>query len=113
FFNPQTCFNSTELKEDQLLLLLESLEEGIMSQQLKLVKSILAHDMKRTTRPFRVDTGPLSLARGEKERKLTVTVVAMSGVELEEDGFTVCAGEAFVSVAALYASLYVLDALSN
>lgn len=34
----QTCFNSAELTEDQLLLLLESLEEKIVSQQLKLVR---------------------------------------------------------------------------
>ncbi|XP_069733140.1 gasdermin-A2-like [Phaenicophaeus curvirostris] len=101
-----------ELKEDQLLLLLESLEEGIVSRQLKLVENILAHDIKCKKSPFRVDASLLSFAR-EKEQKLTVTMVAMSGVKLQADGFTVCAEEAFSSMAALYASLYVLNVLTN
>lgn len=38
-----TCFNSAELSEDQLLLLLESLENRIVSQQLKLVREHTSH----------------------------------------------------------------------
>ncbi|XP_009568865.2 gasdermin-A [Cuculus canorus] len=101
-----------ELREDQLLLLLESVEEGIVSQQLKLVESILEQDIKHNKKPFCVDASLLSFAQ-EKEQKLTMTMVAMSGVKLQKDGSAVCAGEAFSSMAALYASLYVLNALSN
>lgn len=39
----QICFNSAELMEDQLLLLLESLEEKIVPQQLKLVREHTSH----------------------------------------------------------------------
>ncbi|NWR78951.1 GSDA3 protein, partial [Centropus unirufus] len=112
-FLEQTCFNSPELREDQLLLLLESLEEGIVSQQLKLVRTHTLHLAPKEGRgPFCVDASLLSFPQ-EKERKLTMAMVARSGVKLEEDGAVVCAGEAFSSMAALYASLYVLNVLSN
>ncbi|NXX96985.1 GSDA3 protein, partial [Centropus bengalensis] len=111
-FLEQTCFNSPELTEDQLLLLLESLEEGIVSQQLKLVRTYTLHLPPNEGGPFCVDASLLSFPR-EKERKLTMAMVARSGVKLEEDGAVVCAEEAFSSMAALYASLYVLNVLSN
>ncbi|XP_009989822.1 PREDICTED: gasdermin-A-like [Tauraco erythrolophus] len=101
-----------ELTEDQLLLLLESLEEKIVSQQLKLVKSILEHDIERGKGPFHVDASLLSFS-GEKEQKLTTAMVELSGVKLQEDGFAVCRKEAFSAVAALYVSLYLLNLLSK
>ncbi|KAM6042357.1 gasdermin-A [Chlamydotis macqueenii] len=101
-----------ELTEDQLLLLLESLEEKIVSQQLKLVKSILEHDIEHGTRRFSVDASLLSFAR-ERDQKLTIALVEMSGVKLQKDGSAVCTEEAFSAAAALYTSLYVLDLQSN
>ncbi|NXF40202.1 GSDA3 protein, partial [Nyctibius bracteatus] len=108
-FWAQTCFNSAELTEDQLLLLLESLEDKIVSQQLKLVREHAPQYMKR---PFSVDAGLLSFSQ-EKEQKLTIAMVEMSGVKLQKDGSAVCVEEAFSAVAALYVSLYVLNLLSN
>ncbi|XP_075578722.1 gasdermin-A-like [Pelecanus crispus] len=101
-----------ELKEDQLLLLLESLEEKIVSQQLKLVGNILEHDIKRGKGPFSMDTTLLSFSR-EEQQKLTFAMVEMSGVKLQKDGSAVCTGNAFPATAALYTSLYVLNLLSN
>ncbi|NXX57208.1 GSDA3 protein, partial [Scopus umbretta] len=108
----QTCFNSAELTEDQLLLLLESLEEKIVSQQLKLVENILEHDIEHMKGHFNVDASLLSFSR-EKEQKLTLAMLEISGVKLQKDGSAVCTGEAFSATAALYASLYVLNLLSN
>ncbi|XP_075579132.1 gasdermin-A-like [Pelecanus crispus] len=101
-----------ELKEDQLLLLLESLEEKIVSQQLKLVGNILEHDIERGKGPFSMDTTLLSFSR-EEQQKLTFAMVEMSGVKLQKDGSAVCTGNAFPATAALYTSLYVLNLLSN
>ncbi|NXU80613.1 GSDA3 protein, partial [Oreotrochilus melanogaster] len=99
-----TWFNSTELTEDQLLLLLESLEEKIVSQQLKL-------DIEHRRGPFSLDVSLLSFTR-EKEEKLTTAMVEMSGVKLQKDGSATCMEKAFSAVAALYVSLYVLHHLS-
>ncbi|KAM6107919.1 gasdermin-A [Pterocles gutturalis] len=97
-----------ELTEDQRLLLLESLEDKIVSQQLKLVGSILEHGKGR----FSVDASLLSFSR-EKEQELTIAMVEMSGVKLHKDGSAVCTEKAFSAMAALYASLYALSILSN
>ncbi|NWW94183.1 GSDA3 protein, partial [Rhynochetos jubatus] len=110
-FLVQTWFNSAELTEDQLVLLLESLEKKIVFQQLKLVKSILEHDLKHTTGHFSVDASLLSFSQ-EVEQKLTIAIVEMSGVKLQKDGSGVCMEEAIAAVAALYVSLYVLSLLS-
>ncbi|NXX14324.1 GSDA2 protein, partial [Podargus strigoides] len=104
-FLVQTYFNSAELTDDQLLLLLESWEEKIVPQQLKLVREHTSHE------PFSVDASLLSFS-GEKEQQLTIAVVEMSGVRLQKDGSAVCTTDAFSAVAALYASLYVLNLLS-
>ncbi|XP_009871519.1 PREDICTED: gasdermin-A-like [Apaloderma vittatum] len=101
-----------ELTEDQQLLLLESSEEKITSQQLQLVASILEHELGRISRCFSVDAGLLSFSR-EEQQKLTIAVVEMSGVKLQKDGSATCTEDAFSAVAALYVSLYILDLLSN
>ncbi|NWX20466.1 GSDA3 protein, partial [Aegotheles bennettii] len=107
----QTWFNSAELMEDQLLLLLESLEERIVSQQLKLVREH-THLTQNKGGPFSLDISWLCFTQ-EKEEKLTMMMVEMSGVRLQKDGSATCMGEAFSAVAALYVSLYVLDVLSS
>ncbi|XP_051496515.1 gasdermin-A [Apus apus] len=99
-----------ELTEDQLLLLMESLEEKIVPKQLKLVKSILEQDQYRKG-PFSIDHSLVSFTQ-EKEEKLTIAMVEMSGVKLQKDESATCV-EAFPAVAALYVSLYVLNLLSN
>ncbi|NXJ99945.1 GSDA3 protein, partial [Corythaixoides concolor] len=105
-FLVQTCFNSAELTEDQLLLLVESLEEKIVSQQLQLVRE------QHRKGPFSVDASLLSFS-GEKEQRLTIAMVEMSGVKLQKDGSAVCREEAFSAMAALCASLYILNLLSK
>ncbi|NWJ02464.1 GSDA2 protein, partial [Crypturellus undulatus] len=105
-------FNPPELTEDQLLLLLESLEEKIVSQQLELVKSILEHDIENTERCFSVDARLLSFSQ-EKGQILTTVMLEMSGVKIQKNGWTECEPEAFASLAALYASLYALHLLSG
>ncbi|NXE57493.1 GSDA3 protein, partial [Casuarius casuarius] len=102
-----TCFISPELTEDQLLLLLESLEEKIVTQQLKLVRNHTS-----STWCFSVDASLLSFSQ-EKEQKLTTVMLEMSGVKIQKNGSAECKQEAFSSLAALYASLYVLDLLSK
>ncbi|NXW24878.1 GSDA3 protein, partial [Circaetus pectoralis] len=106
-FLVQTCFNSAELTEDQLLLLLESLEEKIVSQQLKLVREHASHLAQNEG-----GGGVLLSFSQEREQKLTIAMVEMSGVKLQKDGSAVCT-KAFSAIAALYVSLYVLDLLSN
>lgn len=58
-----------------------------------------------------MDASLLSFSQ-EREQKLTIAMVEMSGVKLQTDGSAVCT-KAFSAVAALYVSLYVLDLLSN
>ncbi|XP_061874151.1 gasdermin-A [Colius striatus] len=99
-----------ELMEDQLLLLLESLEKKIVSQQLKLVKSILEQDMGQGR--FSVAASLLAFSQ-EEEQNLTIAMVEMSGVRLEKDGSAASKAGAFSAVAALYVSLYILNLLSN
>ncbi|KAK2522395.1 gasdermin-A [Columba livia] len=100
------------LTEDQLVLLLEALEEKILPQWLKLVESILEHDIEDTTGPFSVDPALLSFPQ-EKGQELTIALVGMSRVKLQKDGSAACMDNAFPAIAALYVSLYVLSFLSN
>ncbi|XP_062451647.1 gasdermin-A isoform X2 [Rhea pennata] len=107
-----TLYALDELTEDQLLLLLESLEEKIVTQQLRLVKSILEHSIENTKGCFSVDASLLSFSQ-EKELKITTVMLEMSGVKIQKNGSAECELEAFSSLAALYASLYVLDLLNT
>ncbi|KAM4645527.1 gasdermin-A-like [Amazona ochrocephala] len=99
-----------ELSDDQLLLLLESLENKIVSQQLKLVESIL--NQREYGKGFSTDPSLLFFSQ-EREHQLTIAMIEMSGVKLHEDGSAACTKEAFPATAALYVSLYVLNLLSK
>ncbi|XP_005059862.2 PREDICTED: uncharacterized protein LOC101821563 [Ficedula albicollis] len=101
-----------ELMDDQLLLLLESLERKILSQQLKLVKNLLDQELAYTMSPFRMDARLLSFPH-EEELMLTMELVELSGVQLQEDGSAVPRDQPFESVAALFAALYALSLLSG
>ncbi|XP_063259853.1 gasdermin-A3-like [Prinia subflava] len=101
-----------ELMEDQLLLLLESLERKIVSQQLKLVGNLLKHDLEYRMENFRVDAGLLSFPHAE-DQKLTIALVELSGVQLQEDGSAVPTDQPFEAVAALFVALYALNLLSG
>ncbi|XP_068023201.1 gasdermin-A-like [Melanerpes formicivorus] len=98
-----------ELTEDQLLLLLEALDKEMVSQQLELVSGILAQE--GTWRPFNMANFLSSFS--QEEQALLTAMAEGSGVALQEDGSAVLPEEAFPALAALYASLYVLDLLSN
>ncbi|NXV24165.1 GSDA3 protein, partial [Cepphus grylle] len=103
----QTCFNSAELTEDQLLLLLESLEMKIVPQQLKLVREHTSHlSQNEGGRDL------LSFPQ-EKEQELTIAMVEMSGVTVQKDGSVVWMKDAFPALAALCVSLYVLRVLNK
>ncbi|NWT21592.1 GSDA2 protein, partial [Vireo altiloquus] len=117
----QTQFVSAELMEDQLLLLLESLERKIVSQQLKLVRThitlgsfqgLLEHDLKKWKEPFHVDAELLAFQHKE-EQELTMALVELSGVQLQEDGSVVPWHQPFEAVAALFVALYALNLLSG
>ncbi|NXY61567.1 GSDA3 protein, partial [Callaeas wilsoni] len=110
----QTQFISAELMEDQLLLLLESLERKIVSQQLKLVRThiTLGSFEEQAAGPFPVDAGLLSFPH-EEEQGLTMALVELSGVQLQEDGSAVPRDQPFEAVAALFVALYALSLLSG
>ncbi|POI32209.1 hypothetical protein CIB84_004043 [Bambusicola thoracicus] len=97
----------SELTEDQLLLLLESLEVEIVPQQLKLVRSILEQSAELSAA-----AGLLS-SFSEQQQQLTAAVLELSGVELQGSGAVVCREERFPSLAALYAALHALRCLAG
>ncbi|XP_066192653.1 gasdermin-A2-like [Sylvia atricapilla] len=101
-----------ELLEDQLLLLLESLERKIVSQQLKLVENLLTHDLKYGIWLFHVNAELLSFPHMEDQR-LTIALVDLSGVKLQGDGLALRRNIAFEAVAALFVALYTLNLLSG
>ncbi|NXJ28781.1 GSDA3 protein, partial [Dicrurus megarhynchus] len=109
-----TQFISAELMEDQLLLLLESLERKIVSQQLELVRTHITlgsfqGDVGKE--PFHVDAELLSFPH-EEEQVLTTALVELSGVQLQEDGSAVPRDQPFEAMAALFVALYSLNLLS-
>ncbi|NXR74156.1 GSDA3 protein, partial [Pycnonotus jocosus] len=105
---------SAELMEDQLLLLLESLERKIVSQQLKLVRThiTLGSFQGEAGAVFLVDAELLSFPH-EEEQMLTIALVELSGVQLQEDGSAVPRDQPFEAVAALFVALYTLNLLSG
>ncbi|XP_053856160.1 gasdermin-A [Vidua macroura] len=100
-----------ELTDDQLLLLLESLERKIVSQQLNLVENLLKHDLDKGMDSFLVDSG--LLFSHEEEQMLTIELVELSGVQLQQDGLAVPRDQPFEAVAALFVALYALNFLSG
>ncbi|NWS28277.1 GSDA3 protein, partial [Polioptila caerulea] len=108
-----TQFISAELMEDQLLLLLESLERKIVSQQLNLVRTqiTLGSFQGEAGAIFHVDAGVLF--SHEEEQRLTMELVELSGVQLQEDGLAVPRDQPFEAVAALFVALYALSLLSG
>ncbi|XP_071433403.1 gasdermin-A [Pithys albifrons albifrons] len=100
-----------ELLDDQLLLLLESLQRKIVSQQLKLVGNLLEHELEKGNEPFSVDASLLSFS-GQEEQNITMALVGLSGVKLQGDGSAVPMEQPFEAVAALYVALHVLSLLS-
>ncbi|KAF4805568.1 gasdermin-A3-like protein [Turdus rufiventris] len=96
--------------DDQLLLVLESLERNILSQQLNLVENLLKHDLEDKMCHFHVDARLLSFPH-EEDQTLTVELVEMSGVQLQEDGSAVPRDQPFEAVAALFVALYALKLL--
>ncbi|XP_038018965.1 gasdermin-A3-like [Motacilla alba alba] len=100
-----------ELTEHQLLLLLESLERKIVSQQLNLVENLLKHDLDTGKETFLVDA--TVLFSQEEEQRLTIALVELSGVQLQEDGSAVPRDQPFEAVAALFVVLYALNFLSG
>ncbi|NWX26107.1 GSDA3 protein, partial [Notiomystis cincta] len=111
----QTQFISAELMDDQLPLLLESLERKIVSQQLKLVRTQITLGSFQgdfLMRHFFVDAGLLSFPHKE-EQVLTMALVELSGVQLQEDGSALPRDQPFQAVAALFVALYALNLLSG
>ncbi|NWV87666.1 GSDA3 protein, partial [Machaerirhynchus nigripectus] len=98
---------SAELMEDQLLLLLESLERKIVSQQLKLVR------IHTTLGSSQGEDAELLSFPHEEEQRLTMALVELSGVQLQEDGSAVPRDQPFEAVAALFVVLYALNLLSG
>ncbi|NXS33049.1 GSDA3 protein, partial [Pomatostomus ruficeps] len=112
-----TQFIFAELMEDQLLLLLESLERKIVFEQLILVRTHITPGPFEggrgyfNSRPFHVNATLLSFPH-EEEQGLTMALVELSGVQLREDGSAVPRDQPFEAVAALLVALYTLNLLS-
>ncbi|NXR91544.1 GSDA3 protein, partial [Hypocryptadius cinnamomeus] len=102
-----TQFIPAELTEDQLLLLLESLERKIVSQQLNLVRTQI------TLGSFQGEAGAMLLFPHEDEQRLTIALVELSGMQLQEDGSAVPRDKPFEAMAALFVALYALNFLSG
>nr|XP_026655008.1 gasdermin-A [Zonotrichia albicollis] len=100
-----------ELTEDQLLLLLESLERKIVSQQLNLVENLLKHDLDKEKETFLVNAS--MLFSQEEDQMLTIALVELSGVEFQEDGSAFPRDQPFEAMAALFVALYALNFLSG
>ncbi|NXH49626.1 GSDA3 protein, partial [Dicaeum eximium] len=110
-----TQFLSAELMDKQLQLLLESLERKIVYQQLNLVRTHITLGSFQGGYgmwPFSVDAGLLSFPHKEEQR-LTMELVELSGVQLQEDGSAVPRDQPFEAVAALFVALYTLNLLSG
>ncbi|NWT79468.1 GSDA3 protein, partial [Lanius ludovicianus] len=110
-------FFLAELMEDQLLLLLESVERKIISQQLELVRTHITPgsfqgEAGAVKEPFHVDAELLSFPHKE-EQLLTMALVELSGVQLQEDGSAVPRDQPFEAMAALFVVLYALNLLSG
>ncbi|XP_056368281.1 gasdermin-A-like [Oenanthe melanoleuca] len=99
-----------ELMDDQLWLLLQSLERNILYQQLNLVAEILKHDLEDNMCNFHVDARLLSFPHKE-EQMLTMELVELSGVQLQEDGSAVPRDKPFEAMAALFVAMYFLNGL--
>ncbi|XP_064492688.1 gasdermin-A-like [Pseudopipra pipra] len=97
-----------ELLDNQLLLLLESLERKIVSQQLQLVGKLLEHELEDENESFRVDASLLSFPQQE-DQSLTMALVELSRVKLQEDGSAEPMEKPYEVVAALYVALYTLN----
>uniref|UniRef100_A0A8C5IH48 GSDMA protein n=1 Tax=Junco hyemalis TaxID=40217 RepID=A0A8C5IH48_JUNHY len=100
-----------ELTEDQLLLLLESLERKIVSQQLNLVENLLKHDLDKEKETFLVNAS--MLFSQDEDQMLTIALVELSGVQFQEDGSAFLRDQPFEAMAALLVALYALNFLSG
>ncbi|NWU93076.1 GSDA2 protein, partial [Upupa epops] len=103
----QSPFNFAELMEDQLLLLLESLDKKIVPQQLELVRE----HASRWAQNKGSGRGLLIVFQ-EYDQELTLAMLEMSGMTVRKDGSAVYTHNAFSTVAALYVSLHTLNLLS-
>ncbi|NXM23301.1 GSDA2 protein, partial [Ploceus nigricollis] len=112
-----TQFISAELMDDQLLLLLKSLERKIVSQQLKLVRThITLGSFQGGTDYFNSSNISIVMLLSfphEEEQMLTIALVELSGVQLQEDGSAVLRDQPFEAMAALFVALYTLKLLSG
>uniref|UniRef100_A0A8C0VPQ3 Gasdermin-A3-like n=1 Tax=Cyanistes caeruleus TaxID=156563 RepID=A0A8C0VPQ3_CYACU len=101
-----------ELMDDQLLLLLESLERKIVSQQLRLVRTqITFRSFQGGTDYF--NSNNISIVISQEEQRLTMELVELSGVQLQEDGSALLRDQPFEPMAALFVALYALNLLSG
>ncbi|XP_028558571.2 gasdermin-A [Podarcis muralis] len=100
-----------ELTEEQLILLVESVEKKIVNSQLALVGSIL-DDFSRREKVFTIEAKFLS----EEELNITGAIIEMSGVTVQKNGSSLAgtgSPDAFSALCALYAALYALSTLST
>ncbi|XP_062993600.1 gasdermin-A isoform X2 [Elgaria multicarinata webbii] len=102
----------SELMEDQLIILAESVGKKIVSQQLALVESILKNDFSCTEKKFAVHAQHLT----EEDLNITGAMIEMSGVTMGKNGpHLLGTGKpaAFTALSALYVALYGFNLLST
>lgn len=76
------------------------------------VENLLKHDLENETWHFCVDAELLSFPH-EEEQVLTMALVELSGVQLQENGSAVPRDQPFEAMAALFVVLYALNLLSG
>ncbi|NXX65508.1 GSDA2 protein, partial [Spizella passerina] len=109
----QTQFISAELTEDQLLLLLESLERKIVSQQLNLVRTHITLGSFQGEADYLKSSNISIMMTQEQDQMLTIALVELSGVQFQEDGSAFPRDQPFEAMAALFVALYALNFLSG
>ncbi|XP_063156735.1 gasdermin-A isoform X2 [Candoia aspera] len=102
-----------ELTESQIMLLVESVERNIVSQQLKLVGSILDEYSWNRKENFTVEV-PLLTEEGWNITRLLMEEI--SGIAIQRSASTVSGSvpaPAFSDLSAVYVALYAIDLLSE
>ncbi|TRZ13087.1 hypothetical protein HGM15179_013990 [Zosterops borbonicus] len=110
------CQIFSELSPDLMFIILNTIkavmrDNNLLQELSQKVENLLKHDLEYDMQPFNVDARLLSFPHKEEQR-LTIALVQLSGVQLQEDGSALPRDQPFEDVAALFVALYALNLLS-
>ncbi|OWK54806.1 Gasdermin-A3 [Lonchura striata] len=111
-----SCRIFPELSPDLLLIILNTIkavmrDKNLLQELRQKVENLLKHDLDKGMDSFLVDSR--LLFSQEEEQMLTIALVELSGVQLQQDGLAVPRDQSFEAVAALFVALYALNFLSG